>query len=76
MTGDEIKKTALINVLRRLSSCKLVSVESQDYADPEGIILLYPSILLSIDREGIDDAVSFLRNKDRDDAGQDEGGEL
>jgi hypothetical protein len=63
MTGDEIKKTALINVLRRLSSCKLVSVESQDYADPEGIIQLYPSIPLSIDRNALDEAVALLGDK-------------
>jgi hypothetical protein len=60
MTGDEIKKTALLNVLRRLSFCKLISVETQDYADPEGIIQLYPSIPLSIDRNALDDAVAFL----------------
>ena len=60
MTGDEIKKTALINVLRRLSSCKLISVEGRDYADPEGIISLYPSIPLSIDRSALDEALAAL----------------
>jgi hypothetical protein len=72
MTGEEIRKTALINVLRRLSSCKLIAVESQDYADPEGLLLLYPSIPMSLDRDGIDEAVRLLQNKD----GDDEGGEL
>jgi len=74
MTGEEIKKTALINVLRRLSSCKLISVESQDYADPEGIIQLYPSIPLSIDRNALDDAVVLLGDKGND-AGDTEGEE-
>jgi hypothetical protein len=64
MTGEEIKKTALIKVLTRLSSCKLVSIESQDYADPEGIIQLYPSIPLSIDRNALDTAVAILENRD------------
>jgi hypothetical protein len=63
MTGEEIKKTALIKVLTRLSSCKLVSIESQDYADPEAIIQLYPSIPLSIDRNALDTAVAILENK-------------
>jgi hypothetical protein len=63
MTGEEIKKTALIKVLSRLSSCKLVSIESQDYADPETIIQLYPSIPLSIDRNALDIAVALLENK-------------
>jgi len=64
ITGDEIKKTALINVLRRLSSCKLISVDAHDYSDPEGIIKLYPSIPLSIGREALDEAIVLLANKD------------
>jgi len=60
MTGEEIKKTALIKVLSRLSSCKLISIQSNDYADPEAIIQLYPSIPLSIDRTALDEAVSLL----------------
>ena len=67
MTGDEIKKTALVNVLRRLSSCKLISLESHDYADPEGIIQLYPSIPLSIDRNALDDALAVLENRSEGD---------
>jgi len=62
MTGDEIRKTALINVLRRLSSSKLISVEGRDYADPEGIISLYPSIPLSMDRSALDAALAVLEN--------------
>ena len=67
MTGEEIKKTALIKVLSRLSSCKLISVESNDYADPEAIIQLYPSIPLSIDRNALDLAVAALENKNSSD---------
>jgi len=63
MTGEDIKKTALTKVLSRLSSCKLVSVESQDYADPEGHIQLYPSIPLSIDRNALDEALTLLEDK-------------
>ena len=64
MTGEEIKKTALIKVLTRLSSSKLISVETHDYSDPEGIIQLYPSIPLSLDRNALDIAVAVLENKD------------
>jgi hypothetical protein len=71
MTGDEIKKTALIKVLTKLSSCKLLSVESQDYADPEGIIQLYPSIPLSIDRNALDAGIALLEKS----AGEDEESE-
>ena len=64
MTGEEIKKTALINILRRLSSCKLISIETRDYSDPEGIIQLYPSIPLSIDRKALDHAIAVLEDKE------------
>jgi hypothetical protein len=64
LTGEEIKKTALVNVLRRLSSCKLIALETQDYADPEGQIRLYPSIPLSIGRDALDEAVALLGNKE------------
>ena len=64
MTGEEIKKTALIKVLTRLSSCKLISIESHDYADPEAIIQLYPSIPLSIDRTALDEAMALLGKKE------------
>jgi len=63
MTGEEIRKTALVKVLSRLSSCKLISVESGDYSDPEGIIQLYPSIPMSIDRNALDVAVAVLESK-------------
>jgi hypothetical protein len=63
MVGEEIKKTALVKVLTRLSSCKLISVESHDYADPDGIIQLYPGIPLSIDRNALDEAIALLQNK-------------
>jgi len=72
VTGDEIKKTALINVLRRLSSCKLISVDGYDYADPEGQIKLYPSIPFSIGREVLDEALVLLENKDVKDVIEDE----
>jgi hypothetical protein len=72
VTGEEIKKTALVNILRRLSSCKLIALDSQDYADPDGLIRLYPSIPLSMDRNALDEAVAFLRNKDD---GKGKGGE-
>ncbi|MDR1144464.1 MAG: DUF4194 domain-containing protein [Spirochaetaceae bacterium] len=63
LTGDEIKKTALIGVLRRLSSCKLAAVDSQDYADPETLIRLYPSIPLSINRDSLNEGIAFLENR-------------
>jgi hypothetical protein len=62
-TGEELRKTNLNNILRRLSSCKLIAVDSQDYTDNEALIRLYPSIPLSIDRQALDDAVALLSDK-------------
>ena len=63
-TGEDIKKTALINVLRRLVSCKLIGLESKDYADPEGLIQLYPSIPLSVNRDALDEGIAFLNRRE------------
>ena len=75
MTGEEIKKTILIKVLTRLSSCKLISLEARDYADPEGIIQLYPSISMSIDRNALDTAMALIENKGGEFTPEDQEGE-
>jgi len=67
MAGEDIKKTALVKVLTRLSSCKLILIESHEVADPEGIIQLLPSIPLSMDRAALEEAVRVLGNKGADD---------
>ncbi|MCL2444135.1 MAG: DUF4194 domain-containing protein [Treponema sp.] len=64
LTGEEIRKTALNNVLRRLSSCKLIAIDTNDYANPDGLIKLYPSIPLSIGRDTLDEALLLLANKE------------
>jgi hypothetical protein len=69
MTGEDIKKTALINVLRRLVSCKLIGLESKDYASPDGLLQLYPSIPLSVNRDALDDGIAFLNRRE---TGEDE----
>jgi hypothetical protein len=63
MTGDELKKTGQIKVLQRLSSCKLIGINQADLSDPDAQILLYPSIPLSVDREGIDELIAALTDK-------------
>ena len=70
MTGEDIKKTALVNVLRRLVSCKLIGLESKDYADPEGLIQLYPSIPLSINRDALDEGIALLKRGEKDEEGE------
>jgi hypothetical protein len=71
--GEELRKTNLANILRRLSSCKLIACDSQDYTDNEALIRLYPSIPLSIDRQALDEAMSLLAAKGADAEEETEG---
>ncbi|MDR2746835.1 MAG: DUF4194 domain-containing protein [Treponema sp.] len=73
LAGEEIKKTRLTEVLRRLQTHKLIEVSSQDLSDKEGIIVLYPSIAMSIDRDSIDELLTSLAHKGK--SGEGEAGE-
>jgi hypothetical protein len=68
MVGEEIKKTRLIEVLRRLQTHKLIETDSRDLSDGDGIILLYPSLAMSLDRDGIDELLASLSHKEKTEA--------
>jgi hypothetical protein len=70
MVGDEIRKTRLIEVLRRLQSHKLVEVDSQDLSDMDALIILYPSLAMSVDRDSIDELLSSLAHKGNTEEGE------
>jgi hypothetical protein len=65
MVGDEIKKTRLIDVLRRLQSHKLIGTDSQDLSDAEGMIILYPSLAMSVDRDSIEELLASLSRREK-----------
>jgi hypothetical protein len=67
MVGEEIKKTRLVDVLRRLQTHKLIDADSRDLSDGEGIIVLYPSLAMSLDRDGIDELLASLSHKEKAD---------
>jgi hypothetical protein len=69
MVGEDIKKTRLIDVLRRLQTHKLIDTDSRDLSDGEGIIILYPSLAMSLDRDGIDELLASLSHKEKPEAG-------
>lgn len=52
ITALEPKKTRMAETFRRLSFFRLLSV-SGDPSDPEGTIVLYPSLALALDQEAI-----------------------
>jgi hypothetical protein len=60
MTNDHLKKTRLIEIQRRLQSLKLIEMVSSDPADMDGMILLYPSLALSVDRDSVDGLLASL----------------
>jgi hypothetical protein len=65
MVGDEIKKTRLIDVLRRLQSHKLIEADSQDLSDADGMIILYPSLAMSVDRDSIEELLASLSRREK-----------
>jgi hypothetical protein len=66
LVGDEIKKTRLVDVLRRLQSHKLIEVDSRDPADADGMIILYPSLAMSVDRDSIEELLRSLSRKEKE----------
>ncbi|MDR2133965.1 MAG: DUF4194 domain-containing protein [Treponema sp.] len=74
LVGDEIKKTRLVEVLRRLQSHKLIEIDSRDPSDVEGMIVLYPSLAMSVDRDSIDELLrSLSRGEKAEDAAEEAG---
>jgi len=57
ITGDDIKKTRLSEILRKFAAWRLIDVPSEP-TDPEGIIVLYPSLALTLDQAGIDEILA------------------
>jgi hypothetical protein len=65
LVGDEIRKTRLIEVLRRLQSHKLIETDSRDPSGAEGMIILYPSLAMSVDRDSIDELLQSLSRREK-----------
>jgi hypothetical protein len=66
MTNGSLKKTRLLEVLRRLQSHKLIEALASDITDGDGLIVLYPSLAISVDRDSIDELLSTLASKETD----------
>ena len=70
MVGEEIKKTRLVEVLRRLQTHKLIDTDSRDLSDGEGLIVLYPSLAMSVDRDSIDELLASLARTEKTATGE------
>ncbi|MDR1950036.1 MAG: DUF4194 domain-containing protein [Spirochaetaceae bacterium] len=60
MTNDHLKKTRLIEIQRRLQALKLIETTSADPSDMDGMIILYPSLAISVDRDSIEDLLGSI----------------
>jgi hypothetical protein len=60
MVDEKLTKTRQKEIFRRLQSYKVIAFDTPDFADPEGTMILYPSLAMCIDRDGIDELLSQL----------------
>lgn len=60
MTERELAKTRLVDGLRRFSALKLIKAPA-DPADPDALVILYPSLALALDQEGIEEVSALVR---------------
>ena len=66
LTDRILNKTRLLQIIRRFQSLKLIKVIGDD-ANPESVIILYPSIPFALDGESIDDIsdkIDALKSKE------------
>jgi hypothetical protein len=63
MTNSQLGKTKLADIQKRLKSFKLIGTTSDELADMEGAIILYPSIAIAVDRDGVDNLLENLADE-------------
>jgi hypothetical protein len=60
LTEGGLKKTRLAELLRRFSASKLIRPPREE-TDPDGQLILYPSLALVLDQDGIEEILSFVQ---------------
>lgn len=80
LTESDLKKTRLAELLRRFSASKLIRSPREE-TDPDAQLVLYPSLALALDQDGVAEIEEFMAKERRgpQDASaadeDDEGGE-
>lgn len=59
-TERDLKKTKLAAMLHRFSMARLIKAP-KDEGDPDALILLYPSLALALDQEGISEVLEWMK---------------
>ena len=62
LTEGDLKKTRLIEILRRFAAAKLVAAPREE-ADPDGQLVLYPSLALALDQDGVEEILTFIKSE-------------
>ncbi|HHU35999.1 MAG TPA: DUF4194 domain-containing protein [Treponema sp.] len=71
ITGIQPKKTRMADVFRRLSFFRLIKLTS-DPADPDGLIILYPSLALALDIPAVEEIEAALEREEAAKEGSDD----
>jgi hypothetical protein len=59
MTGADLRKTRLTDILYKLRAHKLIRIASEEPADMDTQLILYPSLAIGVDRDSIDEISSL-----------------
>ncbi|MFA6505057.1 MAG: DUF4194 domain-containing protein [Treponemataceae bacterium] len=62
LTEGDLKKTRLIEMLRRFTAAKLIRSPREE-ADPDAQLILYPSLALCLDQDGIEEILGFIKTE-------------
>ncbi|MDR1933288.1 MAG: DUF4194 domain-containing protein [Spirochaetales bacterium] len=60
MAGADLRKTRLTEVLQKLRTHKLIDISSGETADMDTLLILYPSLAISVDRDSIDEILASI----------------
>ncbi len=76
LTEGDLKKTRLAELMRRFTAAKLIRAPREE-TDPDGQVILYPSLALALDQDGIEEILGFIKAESAASPGSesDEGGD-
>jgi hypothetical protein len=63
VADGELRKTRLAELLRRLAAHRLIALIGREPANPDMTILLYPSLALTLDKDGMDEILAALEKE-------------
>lgn len=64
LTDRDLAKTRISDILKKLSSHRLIDVGA-DASDPDGIIILYPSLALALDHAAIEEIGEAIKSEEQ-----------